>query len=824
MPRNKSSRLLKTILLSLICLLTHIAETQAGSVKGRVTDMEGKPMALVTIALLLESDSSLLKAELTNAEGEYEITPVARGRYVVRATYAGYTDDRQLLVLNTDRDTTLPPLLLQKKNVELQAVAITAQKPVIEVHADKVVVNVGNSITATGGNALEVLGRAPGVHVDNSDNVSLKGKQGVLIMIDGKRQPLSGDELANMLKSMPASSIDQVELISNPSARYDAAGTAGIINIKLKKEKRAGLNGTVNGTYAQGIYGKANGGAMMNYREGKVNVTASYNHSHREGFTRLLLNRNFYNNGTFAGAYVQDNDYLYYIYSHTASAGIDYSVNKRTTIGATFSGDATSFRREGNNNSTVLDSISRAPVSHFSTTSSAPNQWNNVGANLNLRHDFDSNGTNLAVDADYAIYPSTGTQSNRTHYYNATPADTAGAPAPLLFTGNQTGSTGIQSIKADLSRPLAEGLVIETGMKASKVTSDHDLRFYNDDNGVAVADPRRTNHFVYHEQIQAGYVRLQHEGKKWSTEAGLRAEHTLADGKAHTLIADSSFSRNYTQLFPSMAVQRHLNANHDLGLTLSRRIERPSYDQLNPSTYYLDPTTYKTGDPYLRPELSYSAELTHSYKQKFITNLNVTRTSHPIVEVLQPSPTENKVTIQTQRNLKASTYIGMDGTYQFSPTRWWTASANVNIYYSYYEGNISSTVLQNGRLTFDANATNNILLPHNWQLEISGFYEGPELYGYMLMKQTWMLNTGIQKHLFDKKATARLNTTDIFWHGWPRATSTYASYVETFAARRDTRQISVSFTYRFGKKAATAGTLHRTGADDEKRRAGSQAG
>lgn len=810
--------------ISFLCLQSFAAH--AGSVSGRVADETGNPVALASVLLLNASDSSLVKTELTDKKGEFLLTPVTDGSYVIKVTMLGYENSMTTPFVVAGNSVTVPDILLVHNSNELDVVAIRAQKPFIEVHADKLVVNVESSIVNSGSNALEVLARSPGVTVDNNDNISLKGKPGVNVMINGKIQPMSGEDLANMLKSMSSNMVESIELISNPSAKYDAAGTAGIINIKLKKDKRIGMNGSVHATYAQGIYGKANAGLNLNYRNKKHNLFGNYNRSDREAFNHLILDRNFYNNGVFAGAYDQDNNYFYNMSTDMGGVGIDYNLSSATVVGASARGSATNFRRDGYNYSKIIDSATQQQLSHFVTDNSAPNKWSNAAVNLNLRHSFDSGRKKISVDADYATFPSSGIQDYTTTYYNDLP-DGSFLPSSIpsvIFHGDLKGLTQIQSLKADYETPLWAGIKMELGAKTSFVTSDHDLKFYNYNGSIQVPDTGRTNHFIYTENINAAYLNFNKDWTKWSAQIGLRAEQTLASGDATTLVGDSSFTRRYAQLFPSFAVQRHFNPANDLGITLSRRIERPNYEQLNPSSYYLDPTTYKTGYPYLNPALSYAAELSYTYKQKFITTLNYTNTSSPITQVIQPSTTESKVTIQTEKNLANMYYYGISGSYQFMFYKWWSNTTNINIFYAQYLGDIAGTNLNAGRTTFNANSSNSFILPHDWSAEVSGFYQAPQVYGYMNLKPTWMFNLGIQKNLFDKRATARLNATDIFWRGYPRAVSYYNDYKESFVAVRDTRQVSISFTYRFGKRTIPPSMRHRSGAEDEQRRAGSQAG
>lgn len=802
----------------LISAFTQQAVARTGRISGRVINTSGLPVPLATVLLASGPDSTLLRTELTNEKGEYTITPTQEGQLWLKAISTGYAPAPFKPVASSNTDVVLPDIMLDLIATELSTVAIRAQKPLVEVHPDKLVVNVENSLVSTGGTVMDVIARSPGVTVDNNDNISLKGKAGVTIMMNGKIQPLSGEELANLLKSMPAGSVEHIELISNPSARYDAAGTAGIINIKTRREKKPGLNGSVTAQHSQGIYGKSGAGINLNYRNNHLNIFASYNWGDRLGFNHLTLDRRFYKQGASAGAYLQDNHYLYRIFANTANLGADYSLSRHTTIGIATSLDNTTFIRSGYNYSRILDSLTDVQQMHFITTNSAPHTWRNNTYNLNLRHSFDSAGTTLSADADYATYLGNSKQHYNTNYF----ADAVGVALPdaSALSGIFDGLTTIRSLKADFTTPLAAGK-LELGAKSSWVTSIHQLRFYNILNTGPSLDLRRTNNFHYNELINAAYTSYSKEYARFSMQVGLRIEHTLADGKATSPLADSSFTRRYAQLFPSWSLQHQLNSKHDIGLSLSRRIERPTYDQLNPAAYYLDPTFYKAGDPYIRPALSYSLELSHIYQHKLITTLYASRTAWPIVEVLQPSPTEHRTTIQTQKNLIASFNYGISGSYQLQPATWWQFTTNINIYYVRYQGNIAATSLNDGRFTFDVNTTNSILLPHNWSAEVGGFYQAPQLYGYMSLRPVWMLNAGLQKNFWNKRATARLNITDVFWRGFPRGTSHYLHYTESFHARRDTRTATIAFTYRFGQRIVNP-QPRRSGAQDEQRRAAKQ--
>ncbi|MBS1773529.1 MAG: TonB-dependent receptor [Bacteroidetes bacterium] len=786
-----------------------------GEVKGRVLDDAGSPI-VVNIALFKAGGNTLVKADLTDEKGAFELTNIPDGNYVLKINATGfevYTSDSFSF---SGAVYVLPEIKLKRKNNNLKDVAVRAQKPLIEVKADKIVVNVENSIVNAGSSVLDVISRSPGVRVDQNDNISIKGRQGVNVMIDGKRQVIAGSDLANMLKSMPSSAVEQIEIISNPSAKYDAEGSSGIINIKTKRDKRMGLNGSATSSYAQGVYPKAGAGINLNFRDKKWSFTANYNYNYRTGFNHLILFRSFYGNGAFQNAYDQDNNTTFDVYTHTAGLSADYSISKKTTVGVMFNGSPGYFNINRKSYSQVLDSI-RAIQSYFITDSKANNNFGNYSGNANLRHTFDSMGRMLTVDADYGHYNTQRSEEFVTHYIDKNGADYL--PQYLLSSGLDKNTT-IYAIKADYAHPMKRELKLEAGIKASYVIQDVDARFFDHSNGIYLFDSNKSNHFIYNENINAGYLNANKDWEKWSTQLGLRVEQTIAHGDQK--VYAQVFDRNYTQFFPSVAIQRHLDKNNDLGISVSRRINRPNYEQLNPFKNFLDPSTYATGFPYILPELVYNIELSHTYKQRLVTTLFYSYLTDPITNVIQPSDdtTQKRVTVQTDRNLTSQVFYDLSGSYQFQFFKWWSNFTSFNFYYSEFKGNIANTNLNSSRVTADLNTTNSFMLPKDWSAELSFFYQTKQLHGYMLIEPQWSLSAGIQKNLFDKRATIKLNATDIFWRSYPRATSTYYNYNEKFIAQRETRQVSLSFTYRFGKRTVAPIRKRSGGAEDEKKRAG----
>ena len=545
-------------------------------------------------------------------------------------------------------------------------------------------------------------------------------------------------------------------------------------------------------------------------------LNASYNYSYRNGFNHLTLFRSFFEGGQFQNAYDQDNSSVFHFRSNNAVLGVDYNLTKKTTLGLNVNADVMGFTSDGHNFSSILGA-DRAVASYFTTNNNSDNRNRNTSLNLNLRHSFDSTGKSLSMDADYGVFTSGRDQLFRTRYLNTSGAEYL--PSYLL-SGDLNGTTKIYSFKADYTHPFSNGAKLEAGVKSSYVTQDNQVAFYDESTGAHRYDTNKSNHFLYDENINAAYLNGNKDWTKWSAQVGLRVEQTLAKGEQK--VTGESFDRNYAQLFPSFAVQRHLNENHDLGLSLSRRITRPNYEQLNPFKYYLDPSTYSTGYPYLLPELTYNVELSHTYKQRFTTTLSFSHLTRPITEVIQPSDdtTQKRVTVQTVKNLDKQYFLNLNGSYQFQIRKWWSNITNVDVYYSQFVGNIAASPLNMGRVTMNFYTNNTFLLGKDWSAELGGFYVTKQVYGYMQLNPMWSLNAGIQKHFFNKKATLKLNANDIFWKSYPSALSEYANYTETFVAQRDTRQVTLSFTYRFGK-AAGGPMRRRSGAEEEKRRAAS---
>ncbi|WBO85820.1 outer membrane beta-barrel protein [Hymenobacter yonginensis] len=791
------------------------AQELPAAVQGQVRTANGAPVEYATVMLHRAIDSVALKTEFTDASGHFLLVPASTGQYLVSVVHVGYAQTWAGPVTVTSGP--MQPLrltLVPSTTQQLRGVTVTGQKPPFERLPDRTVINVENSPLSSGNTVLDVLGRAPGVTVGGNDDLALRGKRGVLVLLDGKRVPMNGAELANMLRALPAEQVSTMELIPNPPAKYDAQGTAGVILINLKKDQHLGTNGSVNASYGRGRYGKHTSGLSLNHRGPHANLYATYAYTDRRNFQNLVFSRLHRPEGLPQASSQQRNEMRNHLVSHTWKAGLDYTLSKQTTLGAMVSGLASQSPWQGTNESAFFDAQGQ-PVSRYTSDNFRDLRTPNVAANLTFRHTFrpDSAGTpELTADADMARYGIRRGLNLATTF--SLPAD---RPATTL-TGTHDGTLHIQSAKADYVRPLPRGLRLELGLKASQVRADNDVVFYR--NGSLLPDATQSNRFRYDESIRAAYLTMSRTRPGLTLTAGLRAEQTVATGRQN--IGNENFDRRYLQLFPNLSLSRTLSEAHTVGFTLSRRLDRPTYTQLNPFRTYVDATSYRAGNPYLQPMTSYSAELNHTWRQKYTTGLSYARGHWPIVPVYLAQPGPERLVAATDVNLQTRHYYAFTLTAPLAPTKWWQLYTDIELFYIYFDGRLSSTTAPAGRPGAIASANSTFTLGKGWTADLNGSYHSREWYAFQVVEAFGQLGVGVQKSLLDGRATLRLNATDLLYTAPITATSRYQVFEERYRANQDSRAATVSFTYRFGSNEVPPARKRATGAEEEKRRAVSQ--
>ncbi|WP_046242477.1 TonB-dependent receptor domain-containing protein [Hymenobacter terrenus] len=811
--RQSGSFLVGVFTLWLIAASSASAQTRA-ALTGTVATATGAAVEFATITLHRAADSTVVKTEFSDGQGHFQLEAPSGAQYRVSAAQVGFERYWSTPFELPAAGLALPAIALQASAATaLKEVTVTARKPLFERQADRTIVNVENSPLSAGATTLDVLTRSPGVTVGAGDALNLKGRQGVLVLIDGKRVAMTGTELADYLRNLPADQLKNIELITNPPAKYDAQGSAGIISINLKKDQRQGTNGNLSASYGRGQYNKYNTSLTLNNRRGKTNVFGTYGYADRDGFNALTIHRDFLEAGRVVGRSDQENFIRVRQFVHTYKAGLDYSLSEKSSIGVAVNGQAVRSPQEGTN-AAVQGDANDTPTRRYSAVNLRTVRAPNVAANLNFKHQFvDSLGQReLTMDADYARYTSSRLQTLTTAY-------SLPVQSPIALNGDQSGTLTIQSFKADYVQPLTKLLKLEAGLKTSLVTSDNDVLFTNTQDNVTTIDRNQSNRFRYNENVNAGYFTLTHTTAKATLTAGLRAEQTNATGRQE--VGDEPFPpRHYVQLFPSAALKRTLNDRHELSLSLSRRIDRPTYNQLNPFRVYIDATTYGSGNPSLLPQTSYNLELSHTFKQKFTTELAWSITSNPIINAVQPAPGGGNFVVARDINLDRQDAYTLTLSAPAEPFKWWSMNNNVVVYYARYIGNLAGTALDKGRPAFNLTTNSTFTLGHGWGADLTGTYQSRQIYGFFDLRPQGQVTAGISKSLWDKKGNLKLNVADIFYTQKTRATSTYDNYQERFYQRFDSRVVTLAFTYRFGNQKLAPTRRRAGGAEDEKRRAG----
>ena len=788
-----------------------------GKITGSIKDGGNqKIIDAATISLLKSKDSSLVKTAITDKEGNFVFENLKEGNYFVSASSLGHSKvySNSFTLTQEQNNINVGVLQLVPVNESLKEVVVTSKKPFIERRLDRTIVNVDASISNAGSSAMEVLEKSPGITIDKDGNISLKGKQGVKVFIDGKPSYLSGPDLANLLKSMGSAQLDQIEIMTNPPAKYDAAGNAGIINIKTKKNKIVGYNGSISSSVTQGKYTRTNESINLNYRNKNINVFGNYSFRHDKNYSDLTILRKFRdkNSKELLSIFDQQSKFTNDNNSNNAKLGIDINVSKKTTVGVVASGFINTEKFDNNNITLLKNGMNITDSSTFASTE-MNNKWKNFSGNFNLRHVFDTTGRELTFDADYIHYTQNSSQSLANQYFDA--ANQKNAANDTLISTIPS-DIKIYSFKADYSQPLKGNAKLEAGVKASFVKTDNDAAYDYLVNGKMVHDTNRSNHFVYDEQIKAAYINVNKQlNKKWSTQLGLRLENTVSKGNQVT--TNEKFERNYTQLFPTVFVGYEMNEKNNFSVNYGRRIERPDYADLNPFFFFLDKYTYQAGNTNLRPQFSHNIELSHTYAGNFTTTLNYTKTTDLINDVLDQNEEKNETFI-TKSNIASQRQYGITVTTMVPVKKWLKINLYANFSNNRFQGfiNNSTVDLQSNLLTTNVNAQ--MSLGKGWNAELSGFYRTKGLEGVLLIGGLGAVNGGISKSVLNNKGTVKLGFRDIFSTQQFKGYAEY-SYIDTrFVQKRDSRQASLSFNWRFGNAKIAAPKRKAGGASDEQSR------
>ncbi|QXV63969.1 outer membrane beta-barrel protein [Mucilaginibacter sp. 21P] len=782
------------------------------SLSGQLQDQQQLPLAGVTINLIPQGSLTSKRSMITDSSGHFRFDNLPVGNYQLHATMIG--SKIYQVMIPVFKTTNYPPIILQRDQQALKEVIISGRKPLVEQKVDRVIVNVDALASNAGGTVMEALEKAPGVIVDPSGGITLKGK-GATVFIDDKPTYLSGTELENYLRSLPSSTIDQIELMTNPPARYDAEGNGGIINIRTKKNKVKGINGGANLSYVQGGYARSNNSANLTYRNNKLNVFANATYAVTNNYNDLDIYRYFSDASGAPVSNFSQNSYTRRTgQSYGAKITADYYLSGKTTLGIGITG---LYSPSGQ--TIPVTSIFTDPKNILDSTVFADNHqkvlFKNAGINFNYRHTYTETGRQWTADLDYINYNSITNQSFNNFSYN--PAGTL--TNTYLLDGNLPTDIKIYAAKTDYVHPLKNGVELSAGLKSSYTYTDNVADYFYTSNQVSAPDYGKTNHFQYRENINAAYVNANREFRRLSVQAGLRMENTFSNGHQLGNIqkADSTFKRTYTNLFPTIYFQYKLDtANiHVLSLDYGRRIERPYYQDLNPFLAPLDKFTYYTGNPFLRPAFTNALELSHTYKSWLTTTLSYSRAYDQINETIEIL---KGTYFSRPGNVGRSTVRSISVDANLDPLSW----LNIHLY-----GELTNihTVSDFYTGPLDTKGTFYYLKPilvfktgKNWTIQADGYYQSRVTNVQFVTGVQKRVNLVVIKKL-STSARIRFVINDALRSYVNSGTINNLAYTKAnYVNIGDTRTAVLSLSYRFGKTVSGERKHEANGAETEQNR------
>lgn len=781
--------------------------------QNNVSNVQGQillPNSIVTdtaaIMLIRLRDSTLLGNTSVAGDGYFGFNEVPEGYYVIHINCLGclpyisapFNVQKEELV-------SLPVIILKPDKNYLKTVTITNKRGYIESRSDKIVLNIEKAGVGGGVSILDVLKTAPGVRVDQNSNLLLRAGQKAAIAINGKLVNLSTRDALEVLQNMQSNNVGQVELIFNPSAKYDAGGSGGVINIILKKGQNDGLNGSVLQALGYGNYFKINSGVNLNYRHKGLNFFGSYGFGENNTDHTIQTNR-------WIGAVTNfDVDYFskQRTYASNYTAGADYNLNATHAIGFLITG---AFNNNFLNKNTVSAISNSHIVDSTLTTSSLLNRHiNNINYNLNYDGRIGHTNQTLSADADYFIYNRVSYEDLNSTLYNVLTMRTA----PAQYYRNEA-PTHIYNVsgKIDYVNPVSDQSRIEAGVRSSHAQSDNEQRFYNVVDNEKMVNTLISSQFTYKESVTSGYFNyLRNPVKRFNYQLGLRAEHT----ESHALMRDEHpINRSYTDFFPSVTFNYLSNANNRFSLSYNRRIDRATYQDLNPIITFQDKYNYAMGYPYLRPAYTDRVQLTHTYKNKFITAL-YTSFVRDFYEFTYFSQNDTTFIYNTGKmNLKRATMVGITFNGPFEVNNWWDINIDVDASYQHYTDYHNK--LNQGTTDLILKLNQQFLISDDWAINLSAEYETPTFFTIYKYNATGSIMPSITKQLFNKRATVNFTAQDIFNTDRARFSSIYDNLNMVGYNKKETRIFRLSFSYRFGKTTIKSSRKHSTGNSDDVRR------
>ncbi|MFC0658114.1 outer membrane beta-barrel protein [Mongoliitalea lutea] len=790
--------------------LSNLAATELSTISGKVVDEKGQSVPFANVALVEFATGNLLTGDVTQEDGSFEIESIHAGKMLLVISSIGYqTFKSEPFDLAPGTTKSFDAIRVSEEMGNLQEVTVKASRPEIIVEADKTTVNVEGTVLAEGNTALDVIGRSPGVYIDENNTINLNGRPGVTVMINDRPTYMSSTDLANFLRSMPADNIKSIEIINNPSARFDAEGTAGVINIRLKKNNIDGMFGNVNvGGMYNGLY-SPNAGVSLNVKKGKWTNTASFNHSQFNFVNELNITRNFQLDQGVS-RFDQESLITMRNKSYFFTGGSDYQINDKHSIGASVQASQNNGSNFGNS-VTAIDNPGSENMFFIRSENDENSQNRRLFGNLHYVGILDSLGTKITSDIDFTRMRSNseGLLSNF-NWIN----EPVNVSRDFISTLNDM-DYRIFTAKVDFTKPFGKGRVLETGVKGSWVKSDNNLDLAKAVEEEPFTPDPNSNQFIYEENVLAAYSNYRSKfSEKVSFNAGLRAEYSDITGTSLTL--DRVDNQNYLSLFPSISVQQAISKDYQIIYNANRRIARPNYRLLNPFVFYIDPLTTEQGNPNLRPQFAHNLEMNHVIKNAYQFTLSYSLTNDVFQQIfLQDEETRTTTTFTS--NLDKSQNFNFRTMIPVEIAKWWNSNHMLQVTNSRWKSMIGDALLDVAQTSLTFRTQHNLTLPAGFKAEIVGMYISPAQYGQATIKGFAWVDAGISKNFMKEKLSLTVNGTDLFASQIIRANVQFDNIDTQFRQYRNTQGVRFTLRYKFAQ-GENFRIANRSGSSEERSR------
>jgi len=804
---------MKSILLLALALFTYGLEAQ--SLSGKILDQDNIPLDLALVALMSSTDSTFVKAEYTDQDGSFWMSNIEAGQYILNVSLLGYEDYAQVMEMSADNQV-LDPIIISQSSQMIEEVTVVGKVPFVERKLDRTIINPEGLISAVGSTALELLERAPGLSLSSDGSLMLRGRTGVAVYINDKPSYISGSELENYLRSLPAGSIKRIEIMTIPPAKYEAEGNSGVINIVLKRNTLKGIHGSTAVSARKGKYFSSNNNLILNYNKNKVSISSYLFGGFYESFQDLYINRYYKTEANELESAFAQNSFNFRKGKYlNAKIGMDYYITEDIAMGISFKSDNSPTTRDTDNTSRVTDATDLL-LQTVVADNLQDNTFNNLVYNGYVTKTLDSLGSSISIDADYVTYETSSDQRFKNFIFDESGTQTF----EDQINGEIPSTIDIYAAKSDYTKVISNGSRLEAGIKTARTKTDNEAIYSTTIDGVTTPDYGLSNRFLYDEKIHSAYINYNTTIGPVDIQAGLRGEATSLEGNqlGNVQQPDTSFTRTYRNIFPTLYAGWNMDKERKNVLTASygKRINRPYFQQLNPFISPLDKFTFYSGNPNLLPTFSDNYSLAYIWNGKITTTFNYAKTTDNINETLE---IRDGIYYSRPGNISSSETYTISVSSAFDPTSWYRFNTYAELGHNRFDSELYTEQLASRGTYYVLSANNTFQLGNGWSSELSGNYRSELVYAQLLLDSYSQIGLGIKKSFFDGKGTARLNVSDIFLRNRGNGIINNLRLTEAdWNSTRDTRRVSLALSLRFGKSTSKRKKYNSSGSDAEQNR------